>query len=136
MKLDLTSLKKATESFLIAIEKYESDKDDEFVRDSVIQRFEYSYELSTKMIKRYLSETSADPSIVNELSFQEHIREAYTKGLLLNSWDQWKIYREDRNRTSHGYDEESAKSIAENVKQFHGELHYLIEKLEEYNSKQ
>ena len=88
------------------------------------------------MIERYLKETSADPSSVKEASFQEQIRDAYTKGILLNSWDKWRIYREDRNRTSHGYDEESAKEIAENIESFKSELSYLIEKLEDYNEKQ
>ena len=44
--LDLSSLTKALESLDVALAK---DKD-EFIRDSVIQRFEFTYELSWKFL--------------------------------------------------------------------------------------
>ena len=44
-KLDLTSLEKALISLQKAIERYGREPDDEEIRDSVIQRFKYSYEL-------------------------------------------------------------------------------------------
>ena len=135
MKLDVTAIEKAINSFGKAIDQYGVDEENEFVRDSVIQRFEYSYELASKIIKRYLSITSADPSSINEMSFQELVREAYTKGILKNSWDVWKKYRENRNRTSHGYNEEDAIEIAQNVQVFYGEVQFLLKKLEEYNKR-
>ncbi len=52
--LDITSLKKAVESFARALNEYDKDESNEFVRDSCIQRFEYCYDLSSKMIKRHL----------------------------------------------------------------------------------
>lgn len=135
MKLDLNALEKANISFSKAINEYSLNEDNEFVRDSVIQRFEYTYELSSKIIKRYLSVTSADPSSINEMSFQELVRESYTKGILKNSWDIWKRYRENRNRTSHGYNETDAIEIAENVQVFYSEVEFLLSKLEEYNNR-
>ena len=53
-KLDLTSLKKALTSLQKAIERYGLEPEDEEVRDSVIQRFEYSYELCWKMLSKQL----------------------------------------------------------------------------------
>ncbi len=44
-KLDLTYLEKALTSLQKAIVRYGREPDDEEVRDSVIQRFKYSYEL-------------------------------------------------------------------------------------------
>lgn len=135
MQLDLTALEKAIDSFKKAIDAYEQDHTNEFIRDAVIQRFEYTYELTTKMIKRYLSIIAADPSSINEMSFQEIVREGYTKGILNNSWDVWKKYREDRNRTSHGYNEENAIEIARSVQMFYDEAMFLVEKIKEYNIK-
>ncbi len=135
MQLDLTALEKAIDSFKKAIDAYELDHTNEFIRDAVIQRFEYTYELTTKMIKRYLSITTADPSSINEMSFQEIVREGYTKGVLKNSWDIWKKYREDRNRTSHGYNEDNAIEIAGSVQVFYDEARFLLEKIKVYNQK-
>lgn len=130
MELNLESLEKAIISFKKAIDEYNLDRSNEFVRDAVIQRFEYSYELATKMIARYLSLVSADPSSINELTFPEIIRQAYTKGILKNSWDMWKTYRNDRNKTSHGYDEANAIEIANDVLLFYNEAIFLLEQLQ------
>lgn len=128
-KLNLESLEKAIISFKKAIDEYGLDQSNEFVRDAVIQRFEYSYELTTKIIARYLSLIVADPSSINELSFPEIIRMAYTKGIIKNSWDRWKEYRHDRNQTSHGYDENHAIEIAQHVVLFYNEAIFLLETL-------
>jgi len=53
--LDLSPLQKALASFQVAIERTEREASDETIddmlRDSVIQRFEYTYELCWKMLK-------------------------------------------------------------------------------------
>ena len=54
MTLILTPLENAINSLNIAFVEYQKDNSNEFVRDSVIQRFEYTYELCIKMLKRYL----------------------------------------------------------------------------------
>ncbi len=135
-KLDLTSLAKAVESFGRALGEYDKDTSNEFVRDSCIQRFEYCYDLSTKMIKRHLSNISANPIAVNDMSFQQQIREAYTKGILQNSWDKWSDYRDDRNATSHGYDESRAIEVAASVKYFYAEVAHLLGRLKEFYENQ
>jgi len=128
--LNLTSLQKAVTSFHRALDEFEKDTDNEFVRDSCIQRFEYCYDLSTKMIKRHLSNISENPSAINEMSFQQLIREGYTKGILKNSWDKWSEYRDDRNATSHGYDEERAKVVVASIVVFYEEVNFLLEQLQ------
>ena len=47
---------------------------DEFLRDAVIQRFEFTYELSHKMLKRFLESTSPSPANIDEMAFQDLIR--------------------------------------------------------------
>jgi nucleotidyltransferase substrate binding protein (TIGR01987 family) len=130
-KLDLTAFKKAIVSLKEALDEYEKDKTNKFVRDSCIQRFEYCYDLSSKMIKRHLKNISDNPGEVDQMSFQNIIREAYTKGILKHSWDKWSDYREDRNATSHGYDEEIAVSIVSELNVPYQEIVFLIERLEE-----
>ena len=52
--LDLTSFEKATDSLNDVINVYNSDRSNIYMRDSMIQRFECTYSLSLKMIRRYL----------------------------------------------------------------------------------
>ena len=49
---------------------------DEELRDAVIQRFEYSYELSWKMMRRVLAAEAASPSAIASWSFRDLFREA------------------------------------------------------------
>jgi nucleotidyltransferase substrate binding protein (TIGR01987 family) len=130
-KLDLTALKKAVLSLEKALKEYEKDVSNEFVRDSCIQRFEYCYDLSSKMIKRHLKAISENPGEIDQMSFQNIIREAFTKGILKNSWDKWSDYREERNSTSHGYDEALALLIVSQLNTPYQEFVFLISRLEE-----
>jgi nucleotidyltransferase substrate binding protein (TIGR01987 family) len=132
MKLDITSLEKATNSLEKAIKEYERT-DSEYVRDSCIQRFEYTYELSWKTIKRFLEETVPNPADIDLMSFQELIREANEKGLLLTDWETWKLYRMYRGTTSHAYDEDKANEIYNEIPGFLNEIQYLIKQLKKTN---
>lgn len=109
MKLILTQLEKTLASLHEALKEYESNTNNLFIRDSCIQRFEYSYELSWKMLKRHLKLTEPRSSEIEELNFQSLIRLGSDKGLLKHGWDNWKIYREAINITSHAYDEGKAR---------------------------
>lgn len=130
MKLDLSSFKKAIQSFKLAIEEYGKDKTNLFVRDSVIQRFEYTYSLALKMIKRYMEINGED---VDSLSFNDMIRTANEKSLLLNNLEVWNNYRLKRNITSHTYDEEKAQDIISIVDNFYKEVEFLFLELEKRN---
>lgn len=130
MILELTSFEKAIKSLKKAIEERKRLPENEFVRDSCIQRFEYTYELSWKMLKRYLHLTSGSPSEVPEMSFQDLIRTGAEKGLLLNSWDKWSLYRKLRGTTSHAYDEDKAQEVLKIVPDFHEEAIYLLKQLQ------
>ena len=132
-KLNLSALTRATKTLKVALDEYQKDSSNEFVRDACIQRFEYCYDLSAKMIKRYLTVVAANPGEIQEMTFQNQIREAHTRGLVKNSWDQWWEYRDSRNKTSHGYDEETAIEITEGLPVFYQEVDYLLQRLTEKN---
>jgi nucleotidyltransferase substrate binding protein (TIGR01987 family) len=131
MKLDISSLEKATNSLEKAIKEYEKSEN-EFVRDSCIQRFEYTYELSWKTIKRFLEETAANPNEIDLMSFQELIREANEKGILLTDWETWKLYRIYRGTTSHAYNEDKANEIYNEIPGFLNEIKFLINQLKKH----
>ena len=78
-KLDLSSLSKALESLSKAVERSQREPDDEEVRDAVIQRFEYSYDLCWKMLKRAIERDSAVPAEVDQMSFRDLTSHTYDR---------------------------------------------------------
>jgi len=61
-------------------------------RNSVIQCFEFTYELSHRMLKRYLEATAASPDEDDLSTFQNLIRTGNEKGLLRSDWSRWRVY--------------------------------------------
>ena len=127
----LTSFEKAINSLKEAIAEYNKDKSNSFVRDSVIQRFEYTYELSIKMLKRYLEIISSSKSEVDMMSFNDIIRKANIKGMLSGNLEDWRNYRDMRNITSHTYDEEKASQVISVVDGFLYDAEFLLNILKE-----
>jgi nucleotidyltransferase substrate binding protein (TIGR01987 family) len=83
----------------------------EQLRNSVIQCFEFTYELSWKMLKRYLEATEASPADLDMGAFQSLIRLGNERGLLRSDWNRWKTYRQARTDSSHTYDAAKAESV-------------------------
>lgn len=131
MYLDLTVFQKALNSLKSAIIKYNQNINDDMIRDSVIQRFEYTYGLSIKMIERFLQTTSTVD--VDILSFNQLIREANEREVLLGNLENWAEYRKKRNITSHTYDEAKALEVISIVEDFAKEAEFLLNKLKEKN---
>lgn len=75
-----------------------------FIRDSVIQRFEFSWELAWKLLKIRLSQLG-----IEALNPREVFRQALAAGLI-DDGNAWSEAQRQRNLTSHTYDE--ALSIA------------------------
>jgi nucleotidyltransferase substrate binding protein (TIGR01987 family) len=107
---------------------------DEQVRDGLIQRFAFTYELSHRMLRRYLKETAASPDEVERMPFADLIRTGAAQGLLRGGWPDWRRFREMRARTSHTCDADADADAAaavvaaipaflEEAEHFHAELH-------------
>jgi nucleotidyltransferase substrate binding protein (TIGR01987 family) len=126
---DISSLEKAISSLDEAVSAYLLQESNNFIRDAAIQRFEYSYELSHKMLKRYLEITEPSAEAVDQMLFPDLIRTASERGLLLGGWDVWKDYRHARNATSHTYDEKKAKAVYQVIPGFLKEASYLLSEL-------
>lgn len=136
MHLDLSSLERAIASLNNSLQVMNAETTallDNSVQDviqaGVIQNFEFTYELSHKMLKRYLEMASANPTSIEDIDFPELIRTGAEQGLLQTSWDIWKGYRKARGATSHTYNEEKAQEVLAVIPQFLTEARYLLKQL-------
>ena len=111
--------------------RYREDTSDTQIRDGLIQRFEFTYELGHRVLKRYLEYASANPEQFDEMTFQDMIRTANEQGLLLGNWPDWRRFREMRARISHAYDEDVAILVVDAIPRFIDEAIYLRDKLRE-----
>ena len=128
-KLDLGPLERAIERLNEGWIRYQQDISDTQVRDGLIQRFEFTYEISHKMLKRHLQATSASPAEFDDISFQDLIRSGNEHGLLLGAWPDWKSYRNMRSKTSHTYDEDIALQVVAGILPFLAEARHLRDQL-------
>jgi len=132
-KLDVTSFEKALVLLETALVAFQKNPKDLFIRDASIQRFEYTYELCHKMLKRYLEMTEPNAEEIDQMQFAQLIRTGSEKGLLLNGWDVWQKYRYARNLTSHTYNEDKAIEVCQIIPGFFKDAMFLLEKLHERN---
>ncbi|MCM8899930.1 nucleotidyltransferase substrate binding protein [Caldicoprobacter algeriensis] len=113
--MDIQRLREKLEDFSKALnrlkEALERDQSDDIVLDAVIQRFEFTYELSWKLIKAYMSYSG----IADVKTPRQAFKEAFTAGLI-DEGDVWLEMLDDRNLTSHTYDQSTARRVYEKVK--------------------
>lgn len=76
MPLEISSLNLAVQRLAEGLIRYELDREDIQIRDGLVQRFEFTYELSCKLLRRYLEMSSANPAEIDSLTFQDLIRTA------------------------------------------------------------
>lgn len=136
MQLDYTSLENAIAQLEKSLQYAKSPLADsdpdlfEQLRNSVIQCFEFTYELSHKMLRRYLKEASATPEEIAESTFADLIRSGNEQGLLRSDWLRWKAYRQARTDSSHTYDENKAAAVYNIAPDFLAEAKYLLRELQ------
>ena len=101
-----------------------TDKPNELERDGLIQRFEYTLELSWKTAKKVLQfngiESDTPKNVVREMGQLGWVE----------SPEAWIDYIDKRNETSHMYNEEVAVKIFNVIKGFIHDAEKLIETLE------
>ncbi len=127
MTLDLTAFHDALESLRKAITRSLANPADEEVRDAVIQRFEYTYELAWKTLARYLEGEGVRE--VTVFSKKDLFREAATRKLIAGS-ESWFSYQKARNETSHTYNPEKAKEVHSKAVAFAQEAGKLLDVLQ------
>lgn len=130
INLDISSFSKTVKRFSEGLEELKQHPEMSVIRDGVIQRFEFTYELAHKTLRRYLSMTAASPELIDKMIFPDLIRTGNEQGLLLSDWPVWKGYRQSRNDTSHTYDEEKAFRVIDKMPAFLEEARFLLEQLQ------
>jgi len=123
-KIIITPLEKAIQTLdeILVMPK------DVIVRDATIQRFEYTFELAIKFLKRYL-ETLPEGQDVDQLNYRDLIRLGAEAGVVENV-EAWFDYREARNVTSHAYNENKADEVYEAAKKFLPDVKFLLAQLQ------
>ncbi len=129
-KLDLSSLQNALLRLSEGYARYLLDTSDSQIRDGLIQRYEFTYEISHKMLKRHLQMTSANPQLFDDMPFADLIRSGNEQSLLKSDWSAWKIFREMRAKTSHTYDESIANTVVTVIPDFIEEISFLCAQLQ------
>ncbi|WP_324682221.1 nucleotidyltransferase substrate binding protein [Bibersteinia trehalosi] len=128
---DISPLQNAVNRLQEGLARYEKDISDDQIRDGLIQRFEFTYELSHKMLKRYLEWILPNPAELDEMTFQQLIRTGNEQNLLKGNWENWRKYRDMRSRTSHTYDEQTALLVVAGIPEFLDEAQFLLQQLSE-----
>ena len=126
---DLTSFEKAVSKLNEILIRYDKNPLDDAIRDSVIQRFEFTYSLALKTLRKYFIERAFIVEDINQMSFNDMIRTANQFNLLKSNLEIWSKYREMRNLTSHTYDEAIAQKVVSIVPQFYEDVIVLLKAL-------
>ena len=124
----LTTFEKA----LLSLEKALEQPKNEFIRDSVIQRFEYTYELAWKMLRRFLVADVGSEALA-PLTRKDLFRLAADKKIITDPLP-WFEYHKARNTTSHTYDEVVAEQVYQSAKLFFTDAQLLYKELERRNN--
>ncbi|HHY05496.1 MAG TPA: nucleotidyltransferase [Clostridia bacterium] len=127
IKIKLSNFKKALQRLKEAAEQFKQDNANDVIRDGVIQRFEFTYELAWKTTKDYLESIG----IVDKNSPRAVFKEAYAQKLIMNE-ENWLLMLKDGNLTSHVYKEEIAEEITKRIINIYiREFDDLLSKLQE-----
>lgn len=129
MSLIITPIQKAFESLNKGLGRAIANPEDLEVRDGCIQRFEYTYELAIKFLKRYIEQESVSTENVDQLNFRDLLRVSFEAGLIQDV-NLWFTFREARNNTSHAYNELKAKEVFAVIPEFSKQVHFFIHELE------
>lgn len=104
------ALNRLTQAVRIVAGQMGSEEEiDDLLKEGLIQRFEYTHELAWRVMKDY-AEYQGYTDIRGS---RDAIRKAFEMGLITDK--RWMESIEDRNMTSHNYDDETAEEIYEAI---------------------
>ena len=117
MPLELEPFRNALRSLERGMVRHRLDPLDEELRDACIQRFEYCFELSWKMLKRQIEDEIGHTAEVDGYSKRTLFRVAAERGLIASP-EPWFVYLVQRNKTSHAYNAHVAMELASVLEEF------------------
>ncbi len=107
---------KLFEDAYITLEKALSEPSvNEYIKDSIVKRFEYTLEMAWKTLKTYLSEVDA----IDESSPKKVIRAAFEQGYIGENIEFWDEAFEARNKTAHEYGADRGETAYQFAKDHH-----------------
>ncbi|MEK7655179.1 MAG: HI0074 family nucleotidyltransferase substrate-binding subunit [Patescibacteria group bacterium] len=97
---------------VLRLEEAIAQPENDMIRDSVIQRFEFSFELAWKTLQLYLERQGLEAG-----SPRQALKSAFAQGIISSEdeADVWLKMQEDRNLTTHTYNEDLAKAIYKRI---------------------
>jgi len=121
-----------TESLLNAINRLDEALQlpaDDIVRDAVVKRFEFTFEISFKLLTRALREFYNKDS---EETYLNVLKQAFSVGIIQDQ-EVWKQAKKARNYTAHNYSMQAADANYALAPHFLREARFLLAKLDEFN---
>ena len=124
-------IKELFDSFANALRRLEEALKEDITKsstfiDGTIQRFEFTFELAWKLLRMILLNEGIESNTPRAT-----LKEAYL-AKLISDGEGWIDMLEDRNRTSHLYDEKIAEAIYRKIKEAHfqrlSDLRIVVEK--------
>ncbi|MDR2438806.1 MAG: nucleotidyltransferase substrate binding protein [Planctomycetaceae bacterium] len=119
--LDISNLINAINSLESALNVYHryKESDEELrktLRAGVIKKFEFTYELCWKFMKRWI-EQNISPDMLDGTTRKELFRRA-AENKLITDVETWFVFHHARNETSHIYDLQTAENVFAVVQDF------------------
>lgn len=115
--LDISSFLKASQRFDEVLKVEKSD----IVRDAAIQRFEFTYELAWKTLRKILIKRG------QEENSPKMVFRSAAKDNLIENVEDWFEFVNLRNNTVHVYNEKIAEEIYVQLPKFQSMIHNLID---------
>ncbi len=106
------NFEKAYNRLVTAIERFKQNSEDELILEGLVQTYEFTYELAINTTRDYL--VNSGHPLVDVASPRVTIKQALTDSIMTDG-TVWMSAIEDRNLTSHTYDEEIAKEVVKNI---------------------
>ena len=130
-ELDLSNLKNSFSTLKECYFDYTQQQDEKmktYIKDSCVKRFEYTYETAKKIMNKFLKKEYDKTE--KELSINNIFREMFALGLIDN-FENWVDYREQRNTSAHEYDITKTYPIIDLVPRFISDVDFFITHLEQ-----
>ena len=127
--MNITSLKQSAQNLEKALEICHKNTESGVLKDACIYRFRNTYEITLRMIKRYLKETSSNPFEIEKLTFNQMISKAFEASIIKLEFEDWKKFRDCRTKISESYQEKVVDEILKEVPLFLKEIKYFISHL-------
>ena len=98
---------------------------------AVVKSFEFTYELAFSAIRRYVDDYVLSPGQVGQMRIPDIIRAAGKNGLI-ESLEDWLVFRQRRNSTAHEYfDKATINRIIDVAPELHDAVSALLKALQD-----